>query len=359
MGILFLSGRELAYGRNALILKLLADRYPVDRIGKASGRASILQESIKGALQALPLIRTGKYQLIVVGFFGHFQMLPIGVFARPAVLFDAFISAYDTLCFDRQVFAPRSLPGRMAHWLDRSACQLSNRILLDTQAHVKYFVQEFGIPQEKFDVLFVGCDDEVFFPRSIQPDPETVLFYGSFLPLHGIKTILEAARLVHMAEPRVKFEMIGADPKALQVNQEDIAGMEGALTVEPPVPFDQLPGRIAAAAVCLGGHFGGSDKAARVIASKTFQCLAMGRPVIVGDNQANRELLSHAKDTWMCRPNDPRALADAILLLIHDPDLRQRLGDCGRQTYLAKASNPILQAHLFQIVEQTISLGRG
>jgi glycosyltransferase involved in cell wall biosynthesis len=136
------------------------------------------------------------------------------------------------------------------------------------------------------------------------------------------------------------------------------ARMDGALALLPPLPMDQIPQRIAASAVCLGGHFGGSAKAARVIAGKTYQCLAMGRPVIVGDNPANRELLTHGEDAWMCRPDDPQALADSILRLIGDPELRQKLGETGRKTYFEKAGNRVLQEQICQIVEQMVSSAR-
>jgi len=355
MKILFLSGRELSYSRNALLMKLLRDRYTLDAIGQPSGRASITVQSILGAVRGIPAVVAKEYQLILVGFFGHFLMLPIGLFSRSPILFDAFISTYDTLCGDRKTFTSQSLAGRLAHWLDRTSCSLASRVLLDTQSQVRYFSEEFQIPEEKFDVLFVGCDDEVFFPREDEPAQNTVLFYGTFLPLHGVSVILDAARLVHEVNPTVRFRIIGADAKALKDYRSYIEMMDGTLEMTAPIPFQRLPEAIASASICLGGHFGSSVKARRVISGKTYQCLAMGRPVIVSDNSANRELLTHGIDSWMCPENDPQSLANSILHLIDDPDLRENLAACGRRTYINRASNLVLRTRLKVIVEKTIS----
>ena len=118
---------------------------------------------------------------------------------RKPILFDAFLSVYDTLCFDRKRFAPSSPAGRLAFWLDRTSCSLGDLVLLDTEAHARYFCDTFGVPPAKVRRLFVGCDETVFFPRTIQSPQPLVLFYGTFLPLHGIDIIIRAAKLVGAA----------------------------------------------------------------------------------------------------------------------------------------------------------------
>jgi len=349
MRILFTAGRELSYPRNALIIKLLNQKYSLKTIGKNFGRASISRQSLVNIIKGIPAIR--KADLLMIGFFGHFQVLPLRIFTKKPILFDAFVSAYDTLCYDRKLFKPQSIQGILAYWLDKTACSLANRIILDTLSHIKYFSKEFRIPIDKFDVLYVGCDDDIFYPRDFYPCNGYVLFYGSFLPLHGIDVITKAAELVSEVNPEISFKLIGADKTFFSSSSFKKTKKLTNVDFLPPVPFNSLPELISRASICLGGHFGNSQKASRVIAGKTFQFLAMGKPVIVSDNSANRELLTHAEDAWMCKRDDPYSLADSILHIYRNKDLQYQLAFGARKTYLAKASNPILSMQLDEIIK--------
>jgi glycosyltransferase involved in cell wall biosynthesis len=241
----------------------------------------------------------------------------------------------------------------LAFWLDRSSCARADRVLLDTQAHADYFQHTFNVPGIKLGSLFVGCDEGIFYPRQRLSTTPLVLYYGSFLPLQGIDVIVRAAKLLERRS-NVHFRIIGAGIESTRihalVNELDVRNV----SFLPPVPLEQLPEHIQEASICLGGHFGTSAKASRVIAGKTFQCIAMGKPTIVGDNSANRELLRHGQDAWFCKMNDPQALAEAILHLISDPELCVRLGDNAHRTFMKRASIQALSGQLKQIVDSMI-----
>jgi glycosyltransferase involved in cell wall biosynthesis len=227
--------------------------------------------------------------------------------------------------------------------------------LLDTQAHVDYFSATFQVPKEKFSSIYVGCDEDLFYPRPAHLSQFSVLFYGSFLTLHGVETIVRAGKILEN-ETSIHFKIIGQGP-----DSERVKGLVGRFKLgpniefHPSVPLSDLPDQISRASLCLGGHFGLSGKASRVIAGKTFQCIAMGKPTLVGDNPANRELLTHAEDAWFCKMNDPQALADAILTLYHNAPLRERLGENARATFLKSASTPVLEAQVIRIVENILA----
>jgi glycosyltransferase involved in cell wall biosynthesis len=291
---------------------------------------------------------------VVVGFYGQ-PLVPIVQrrFHRP-ILFDAFISTYDTLCFDRQMFAPGSIPGRLALWLDQLSCREAALVLLDTQAHADYFHRVIGVPSEKLRVLPVSCNEELFFPRPHKSKLKlTVLHYGSYQPLHGIETIIEAASLL-ANDPRIQFQLVGSGSKLPAIRNKVAQLALKNVEFQAPVPIQQLPDVIANADICLGGHFGASDKAARVIPGKTYQCLAMAKPVIAGENPANRELLTPGIDALYCKMNDPYSLAEAIRILAADGLLRSRLGEAGRNTFLRRASLPVLSQQLASILKELL-----
>lgn len=349
--ILFTSGREPEYPRNAVIRAALSRHFEVFDITDRS--RYYLERFIRIGAR---LSRSAKsdYDLMFVGFLGQPLMQLASRLTPKPILFDAFLSVYDTLCFDRKVISPRSLAGKLAFWLDRSSCTRADRVLLDTQAHVDYFQETFRIPESKFRSLFVGCDETLFYPRPMRKTTRLVLYYGSFLPLQGIDVILKAAKLIEKRS-EIKFRIIGSGIESNHIHA--ISDQLGLCNVSflPPVPLSQLPDHIQEATVCLGGHFGSSAKAGRVIAGKTFQLIAMGKPTVVGDNKANHELLQHGYDAWFCQMDDPHALADAILRLIDDPGLCTQLGENAHQTFIERASIPVLSDQLKQIVESMVS----
>jgi hypothetical protein len=349
MRVLFLTGREIQYPRNDVLLRAFR-RFSQVTVMSEKTTGSLITRSLRVGLQALPQLSFGKYDLVFVGFYGHFLMLPIGLLTQQPILFDAFLSTYDTMSFDRQTFGPQTMRGRLAFWLDQTACRLADHVLLDTEEQVTYFNHTFNLPLQALSALHVGNNEDLFYPQSGNRQDRTtsVLYYCSYLPLHGVETVIRAA--ASLKKEAIHFRLIGS---GLEYNRIRSLADELALqniTFVPPVSLAALPEEIATADICLGGHFGSSPKAARVIPGKIYQILAMARPVIATTTPANQRLLSHMETAYLCPPHDPEALAASILALHRDPALRHHLAGQGRRLYEAQCSEAVITAQLRKLV---------
>ncbi|EFO78910.1 glycosyl transferase, group 1 [Oscillochloris trichoides DG-6] len=321
MRVLFVCGREPEYVRNQIILKALHQHAEVTAITD-SGKGYIVRHV---RLLFKILFHRKAYDIVFVGFYGYLLIFLMRFLTRKPIIFDAYLSTYNTLCHDRKIFAPESLIGRFVFWMDRLACQIADIVVLDTRAHIEYFIKLYRLPATKFRVLYLGYDEELFIPRPPPPEhPFKVFYYGSFLPLQGIEHIVQAAKLLEH-EPDIIFQIVGGGMRfneirglaeSLQCNNIGFLGW---------VPYHQLPDFIAQASICLGGHFSDETKAQNVIATKTYQFLGMARPTIVGDNPANAEIFTHGEHVYMCRLADPQSIADAILTLRANRDLREKI----------------------------------
>lgn len=355
MKILLITGREIGYARNEVLLRAFQRFAEVDVVAVEKQPRSLLWNSILMSVKALPKLLRGNYDLIVVGFYGHFVQLLIRRLTRTPILFDAFVSNYDTLCFDRQLFAPDSLPGRAAFWLDRTTAHSATHLLLDTPRHADYFVQTFGLNAEKVSALPVGCQEHIFKPQpphSNRNGVTQVLYYSTYLPLHGVTTVIRAAE--QLRHQPICFRLIGHGPEYAAVRQlADMLHLDN-ITFLPPVSLPEIAAEIAVADICLGGHFGGSEKAGRVVPGKIYQMLAGGRPIIAAASPANSDLLTHGRNAWLIPGGDPPALAQAIETLHKDSALRQHLGAQGRQLYENACSEAVITEHLRKIVESTV-----
>jgi glycosyltransferase involved in cell wall biosynthesis len=333
-----------------VILRALHARYEVTEI--TDGRpGSLTARSLRVLLRLIPHLRLHDYDLVFVGFYGYLLMPWVRRLTRHPVVFDAFVSNYDTLCFDRQRFRPNSVAGRLAFWLDRVACNAADTVLLDTASHQAYFAETFGLGADRLNHLYVGCNEDMFFPqpRRGADGQFRVLYYGSYLPLHGAEHIVSAASLLK-GRKNLHFRLIGEGMRypharrlAEQLNTSNVEFL-------PAVPYTQLPGEIAAADLCLGGPFGDTPKAGRIIPGKIFQFLAMARPVIAADTPGNRELLTQQQSAYLVPAANPEALATAIALLQDDIALREAVAAGGRARYQQRCSETAIRASLHQIL---------
>jgi glycosyltransferase involved in cell wall biosynthesis len=350
--ILFLAGREISYTRNDVNLRALRRIGSVDVLGPKTRPGSLSRSSVKIALQAMPRLLHGDYDLIFVGFFGHMLMLPVGLSRRKPVLFDAFVSTYDTLIEDRGISSKDSLIARSAIWLDRTACNLADIVMLDTPLQVKYFKERFDLSAKEFISCPVGCNEDIFFPREnskLQRQQSIVNSYTSYLPLHGVDIIIKAAALLRSAP--ICFRLIGEGQTYHQshtlAHRMDLQNIEFI----PSMSLEELAIEIASADICLGGHFGATGKAGRVVPGKIYQMIAMERAVIATTTPANLQLLHHLENAYLCPPNDPDALASAILRLHENRELRRQLAEGGRRLYQEHCSERVVTEIIGRNVE--------
>ncbi len=353
MRCLFVAAREQTYARNDVLVRALRRFAAVEVIAPSAPPASLVKSSAQMAAQAAARLAKQRYDLVVIGFYGSLLVPLLRPLTRAPILFDAFVSNYDTLAFDRGVFAPNSARGRLALALDRIPCTLAAGVLLDTRAHVDYFVDTLGVARGKLSALPVGCNEAIFFPAP-QPDgePITVLYYCSYLPLHGVDVVLHAA--AYLEGQDIRFRLVGNGP--LRPAMEQLAHSLRLRNTRflPTMPADQIAQALCGAHICLGGHFGPSAKAQRTIPGKLYQMLAAQRPVIAADTPANRELLTHRQSAWLLPPQDPVALAMAILELQRDPAQRARLAAGGRAAFALMASEVAITAQLQGIVARLV-----
>jgi glycosyltransferase involved in cell wall biosynthesis len=297
------------------------------------------------------LVRAEHPDLLLVPYPGYFDMPLVALVAKARgipIMFDPFISLYDTIVGDRGLRSPRSPTGRAARIADAIGCSLADRVLVDTPSHADYFAEATGVPRDRFRVLWLGAQEDVFQPvPDVLPVQGRVVFHGTFVPLQGLETIVRTAKLLEPAgvhfrivgdgQERSRIERLIAD---LRVENVDLAGR---------VPLTEVPREIASGALCLG-IFGTSGKAHRVVPNKVFECLAVGRPVVTADTPASRAAFSGEVET--VAPGDPEALAEKIRDLFADPSRLEELAAAGHARFRRDYSEVALGCLLRGYVEE-------
>ncbi len=352
----FFGGYDPAYPRNAVLRKGLRalGHEVVECRAPARERAWLRWPRL--ALRAASALPSGPSRIVVPEFCQKDAPLAafLGLLSGRPVVFDPLAARYETKILDRR----RGTPGSLTAWwnfrIDLAAFRAAGLVLADTAAHAAYYARAYGLSAAKTAVLPVGYDDETFdparFPRADGADrPFTVVFAGSFLPLHGVESILGAARIVERKDPSIAFVLCGSGETMPAARR--LAADAGLRNCSFPgwQTVDALAASMAGASVSLG-IFGRTDKARRVLPHKVYQALGLGRPVVTARTPAAQEALVHGETAWLVDEPYPESLAGAILALKADDALRRRLGANGLALARARFTPKAVASRLVEIV---------
>ncbi len=306
-------------------------------------------------------LRLPSHDVVVVGYMGQFDVLVICLFARlrrVPVIWDVFLSLYDTVVHDRKLVSKISPAAAMLYALEWLGSRAAATLILDTRAHAAYFESLYHLPSKSVRHIFVGAELDLFKSGPVHKKNSKqfiVLFYGQFIPLHGIETILRAAGIVESRCRDVVWRIIGRgqETDSIDALQKEL-GLRSIERIDW-VKYEDLIVYISDADVCLG-IFGTTGKAGRVIPNKAYQILAAGKPLITADTPAVRELFKETPTVRLIEPGNPSALAVAVM------DMRQTLqgtltgpAACGGTTAVGFVE---VGNQLAEVIEGSVSPGK-
>jgi glycosyltransferase involved in cell wall biosynthesis len=207
-----------------------------------------------------------------------------------------------------------------------------------SQSTAAFVIKARQIPPDKVKVVYLGVPLEEFSrPRSaaevaaarseLGASPGTFVI-GSVTRLHdskGNSFLVDAARLVLDRRPDAKFIVVGEGP------------LRPALEAQ-------------AEALGLGDRFvfaGFAKDVPRVVSAfdlsvfpslwegtplTVFEALAMGKPIVATDADGLVDVLTHDRDALIVQKRNAPALADALVRLMEEPEIRSRLSAEARVT---------------------------
>jgi glycosyltransferase involved in cell wall biosynthesis len=164
-----------------------------------------------------------------------------------------------------------------------------------------------------------GVRDELGIPAGA-PLVGTV---ANFRPSKGHAILLDAAVQVRRVLPEVRFVLVGHGPL-----ESDIRRRARELDLNGTVIFagarNDAP-RVAGAfdLFALSSVYEG-------LAIALIEAMALGRPAVVTRVGGLTEVVENGVQGLVVAPGDPMALADAIVTVLKDSDLRERLGQASR-----------------------------
>jgi len=312
--VLYYRVHDQTYPRNRLVREHLEQRPVTVRVVEKSARSGKLHRMVHDLGR---LFRHARGADIIVVAEMSLTHVPFAWLASRLVgarlVVDGFVGLYETAIGDWQLASTRSFRARRLALQDWLAIQAADVFLTDTRLRadlIRARKRSRG-PVESLPVGAPSWARTVEVPRAM--GPLRVLYYGNYIPLHGLDLVVDALVLA-CQERDMSVTFIGSgDLRADIERRVSEEGLAGRVLFADPVPEDELFSRISDHDVVLG-IFGGSAKAQSVIANKVWQGLACERLVITQRSEALKELRDltdgHLIET---DPGSPRSLADALL----------------------------------------------
>lgn len=206
----------------------------------------------------------------------------------------------------------------------------------------KYFTKELKLTNtSKIVTIYNGIDLNKYTVNNshrnihnkpgISPNTLIAGIVGSLFVVKGIPYLLEAIKKVITYFPNFRLLIVGEGDqesilkkKVVSLGLQNIVNFLGFRNDIPEVLnlFDIY--------ICSSSSEG--------LSLSILEAMAMEKPVIATEVGGNPELIVHGKNGYLVPPRDPEKLAEKILVLLKNKNLREQMGKMGRKIVEEKFS---------------------
>jgi glycosyltransferase involved in cell wall biosynthesis len=233
---------------------------------------------------------------------------------------------------DMGAISERSLTARFFRALEGFLYRRAAKIITPLPRAYDY-ISRFGIEEAKIVWIPNGVDFQRF--SRVQPAPAretfTLMYFGAHGAANGLSNVIDAMK--GLAAHRIRLRLIGDGPEKMDLIKR-AAGVT-SISFEPPVPKDAIPSLATQADAFVFNLINAPVFRFGISPNKLSDFMAAARPVIFACDAVNNPVQDSAAGISVA-PQDPKALAEAILTMSHTPLAdRNRMGQRGRQ-YVAQ-----------------------
>jgi glycosyltransferase involved in cell wall biosynthesis len=225
---------------------------------------------------------------------------------------------------------------KMSVWLEEFCYRKAAAVTCQTEGIVDDIVNR-GFDKNKVHLITNGVDTELFkkenrdesFRREIGIENKFALCYAGIHGLaQGLQVIINAADIVR-DEENIQFVFVGDGPEKQDlikmVKEKDLKNVT-FLPLQPKTNMPKIVASMDAAIIPLKKL----DIFKGALPSKMFETLASEVPIILPVQGEAEKLINNAQAGIVVEPENPKEIAEAVLKLYNDIELRKTLGENAR-----------------------------
>ena len=234
-----------------------------------------------------------------------------------------------------------SVRGRVANYfmqrlskLEEETAKNATIIVTISNYSLEKIQKYYAIEQSKVRIVPNGVDIEKFKPRDPQAirqklglgNEPCVLFVGSLILRKGLPFLVEAAKKVVKDQADTKFLIVGEGPLRNQLSDSlETAKLSGSFKFIGNLKDDMLPAIYNCADVFVLPSI---QEGQGIV---LLEAQASGKPVVAFDIGGVNEAVQNNETGLLVKRGNIEALADALLKLLTDKTLREKMGSNGRK----------------------------
>jgi sugar transferase (PEP-CTERM/EpsH1 system associated) len=231
-----------------------------------------------------------------------------------------------------------NLKRKMLEWF---SSLISKKVVGVSQDISKLYVEKIKIARSKVRTILNGVDPEQFARRA--GNRELILETGSSskVILMGIvarlvlvkdhKTLFEACRIVAKSHNSFRLVVVGDGPE-----MDNLVQLSQQLGLSGNIIFTGARRDIAD--LLNGLDIFVLSSSSEGISITLLEAMACELPIVATQVGGNPEVVVDAETGFLVPPENPKAFAEKLLLLMQNPDLRRSMGTAGRARVLANFS---------------------
>lgn len=255
-------------------------------------------------------------------------------------------------------------------WLISLSVRSSDIVITASQSmmtDLKYFipiadgkavVNSFGVPLERFSWNRVGASEKA---RRDSDRPFQLLYVSEYSDYKNFTTLLKATRVLREQGTNHFCLLTTTDPSQFPdveiTSREEDRMLASHHLVAPfvkftgPIPYEEIPQLYSNSDLFV------FPSLAESFGHPLVEAMACGLPIIASDIPICREICGKAAIYFS--PLDPKDLAEKIVLLRNNADLRSQLGRIGRTRAETRFDWKDHVSRLVEMIERVAAVGRG
>jgi len=258
-----------------------------------------------------------------------------------------------------QLHALSKFVSRISRWTDEKEIKYSDHVIV-VIAGIREALQEYlNIQPNKITVIPNGANIELFKPlkeakKKLRLDSNCLYvgFVGIFAPWQGLDNMIRSAPLILKEVPKTKFILVGDGIMKSKMTKlvEDLH-LSDHFIFAGEVPYTKVATYINAMDICISFR-----KGTPASPLKLYEYAVCAKPVVATDNLDN-SFVKEQDAGILVDTEKTEEVANAIISLLRNGELRERMGSNGRKYVLENRSWEAVAREIEEVIKAVIVKG--